>query len=210
MPEKPKNRWLQIIGVGLFIFFSILFVGVIWGMRIEKYEVEIPQDIGGKILCKVQYGCDQHGCETLIEYNMVSENGEVTRIGYGGVDGEDWDRNIQIQRVQNLLLINTESRKLAGLFIGDSHAAKWSEYSFSPDTINSSSVWKSSGIKSLPNYSYYTETTISEIKKNGEVIVVYKFVINENRDTDKRLLVYKINSDGEPQLKEIKAMEASD
>jgi len=208
VPEKPKNRWLLILGVGLFIFLSILFVivfvGVIWGMRIEKYEVEIPQDIGGKLLCKVQYGCDQHDCESLIEYNMVSESGEITRIGYGRYEGEDWDRNIQIQRVQNLLLLKTEHLNFAGLFIGDSNAVKWSEYGFSPDQINSSSVWKSSGIKSLPNYSYYTDTTISEIKENGEVLLVYKFVINENRDTDKRLLVYKLDSDGMPQLIEIK------
>lgn len=206
LKKKIKHPILLII-VSAFIAIPIIFVLLaVWYMRIQTYDVEIPQDIGGKLVCKVQYGCDQFGCDSLIEYNFVNSKGETTRIGYGKFEREDWDRNIQIQKVQNRLLLKTETMEstIAVIFIGDINGTKWTEYEFSPDKFAANQLWQASGIKYLPNTSPFS-STISEIKENGEIDLIYEFRTTQgNMDTDKRLLVYKINSDGVPSLAEIK------
>ncbi|MHB8793350.1 MAG: hypothetical protein ACYC6O_08445 [Thermoleophilia bacterium] len=209
MKKKIKHPILLII-VSVSIAIPIIFVLLaVWYMRVQTYVVEIPQDIGGKLVCNASYSCDQFGCDSLIGYNLVNSKGETTRIGYGTFEGEDWDRNIQIQKVQNRLLLKTETREstISVIFIGDINGTKWTEYEFSSDNLAANQLWKASGIKYLPNDTSSFSSTISEIKENGEIDLIYEFRTTKgNMDTDKRLLVYMINSDGVPYLAEIKGV----
>lgn len=202
------RKWLILACVFLvvLIFSSPLTIPYFaeWIFINERFEVEIPQDIGGKLVCQGSYGCDQHDCESEVDYSYVNSKGETSKIGFGFYDGQNWDRNVQIQRIQNHLLLKAELFPYAVIFIGELNGAKWIKYDFSLDKINSNPVWKATGIESLPQYSLYSATEITEIMGDGEIDVIYKFVINNNRDTDKRLLVYKLNSGGVPQLTEIK------
>jgi len=200
---------ILLITVSISIAIPIIFVLLAaWYMRVQTYVVEIPQNIGGKLICNASYSCDQFGCDSLIEYNLVSSKGETTRIGYSNFEEEAWDRNIQIQKVQDRLILNTKTREsaIAVIFLRDINGAEWTEYQFSPAEITNSQAWHASGIQSLDTEMPFS-STIKEIKENGEIDLIYEFRKNsEEMATDKKLLVYKLDSGGMPQLTEIKSI----
>ena len=115
----------------------------------ESYQVEIPQQVGGQLVCDVAYSCDIHDCDSHVEYNYAPTNDTTVKVGDGVIDGRVWDRDVQIQKIENVLALPVNSKYNPAIFISTDDGHSWREHKFTDDIITAEVLWQKEHIESF-------------------------------------------------------------
>ena len=94
------------------------------------------------------------------------------------------------------------------ILVGDLKTKIWTEYKFTPETIEESKLWKSSKTHLLLNYCC-AESYINKIS-NGEIVVFYKFRIDEKKVhlMETRKITYQLDiASGQPNMIAVTAVQ---
>ena len=172
------------------------------------YIVSIPQDIGGELLCNVNYSDDFHSWDYYVDYNYINGKGDTIEVGSGRYSGRNWKENEQILTIGSCYILKSGSdRKSDKLLIGQKDSnEKWKEYIFSPNSIEKEELWKSKKIDSNPNNGD-SEVRIEIVETNGSIIINYVFAKKDRVFafmTGRRKIIYSLDLDtGIPYLTEI-------
>ncbi|PID95411.1 MAG: hypothetical protein CSA94_01755 [Bacteroidetes bacterium] len=215
---KKKNKVLKIISlcffIGVTIFMSYQSYKLITEDEKEsfgpKYEtVEIPQKIGGVLICESLYTADFHSWDYNISY-CYKENDSLYQIGTARYSGEKWKKDEQFVKYGNWLLLKvSNSSDSDKLIIFNIITKETNEFIVSPETIESNIIWKSENIRSQLNYSS-TISKIIDVNTNGVFKVEYVYRKEGRTLFDKhgeREIVYKVDAkNGIPRMVEIKKM----
>jgi hypothetical protein len=175
------------------------------------YTVEIPQDIGGVLLCKVHYYDDFQSIDYDIEYFYDNKaiNDSLILIGSGSYSGEKWNKNEQLIKVGEWNVLQTSNDHHSDkLLVGKlNNYSIWKEHIFSPETIEQNSLWKTKTINSSPD-NYDSNVEIDQVTREGQILAVYEYAIRDrwfSFMTSERKLSFKLNIEtGEPELLEIR------
>ena len=188
---------LVIIGIG------ILFIGLVyWAFQPEYRTVEIEQNIGGKLICEMEYVSDHHSWDYIIDYSYKPENGDIIFIGNGIYSGREWNEDEQLVKMDKWTVLKTGNRHDSDKIIyGDINTNEWKEYDFTPQTIENDSLWRTKNIKTLINWSP-SESFIEDIE-NNIITVIYEYRIDESNTelTEKKLIEYELSE--KPEMKKI-------
>lgn len=188
------------------IIYSIKFFKDGAGFGPEYETVQIEQNIGGKLICESVYNADHHSWQYDVDYKYIDVNGDTLDFKSGGYYGREWDKNEQIRKYDNWLILKTGSWHGSDrLIIKNILSDTTKIFDIDNQFIESDSLWKSKKIKSLLNYCC-AETFIEDITEN-KILLKYKFRTNEQL-TDKygeRKITYTIDTKtGEIKMMEIK------
>lgn len=198
---KKKGKFLKILGMS---FFSLSTLGMIAlvikiivspsGFGPDYETIELKQTIGGKLLCKSVYTADFHSWQYDIEYKYISEKGDTLDFGNGSYCGREWNKDEQLSRLDNWLILQTglwhgSDRLIMKNIINNSTNI----YDFDNQFIENDSLWKVQNIKSLIDYCC-PETFIEKIDKD-EILIRYKFRTNKHLTMiyGKRIIKYRID-----------------
>jgi hypothetical protein len=167
------------------------------------YIVKIPQKIGGTLICNAYYFDDFHSWNFDIEYNYENIYNSVSYIGNGRYAGREWEKDEQLVKFRNWLILKTADHRNDKLIIGDLKSNKWTEYELSPKVIEEDNLWINSNINSSPDY-YDSFTRIESVDSTGEFLILYKYAI-KNRIFSfmegKRMIKFRVNSiSGKPEM----------
>jgi len=188
---------LTIFGIG------ILLIGLVYWAFLPEYKtIEIPQKIGGKLICEMEYISDHHSWDYIIDYSYKPENGETKFIGNGVYSGREWNENEQFVKIGKWTVLKTGNHHGSDKIIyGDIKTNEWNEYEFTPQTIEKDSLWKTKKIKTLINWSP-SESFIKKIE-NNKITVIYEYRIEETKTelTEKKLIEYELLE--KPKMKKI-------
>jgi len=180
---------LAILGIG------IIIIGLFyWAFQTEFKTVEINQEIGGKLICKMEYYPDHHSWNYIINYEYETRNGEIQDLGQGVYSGREWTEDEQLVKVNDTYVLKTGNFDGSDKIIfGNIETNNWNEYEFTPQKIENDSLWKTKKIKSLVNY-WPSETYINEMT-NDKIYVTYKYRIDPNKTelTETKLIEYNLN-----------------
>jgi hypothetical protein len=179
---------LTILGIGI-ILISLVY----WALQPEFKTVEINQNIGGKLVCKMEYYPDLHSWEYIINYEYKFKNGKTLNLGQGIYSGREWNEDEQLVKVNNLYVLKTGNFHGSDKIIyGDFKSKKWKEYEFTSKGIENDSLWKTKNIKSLNNY-WPHRTFVSNIT-NDQILVIYEYRIDPNNAdlTEKKIIEYEL------------------
>jgi len=131
---------IAVFGIGL-VFLGLVY----WAFLPEYKTVEIEQDIGGKLICEMQYISDHHSWDYIIDYSYQPEKGERIFIGNGVYSGRDWNEDDQLFNVNNWTILKTGNYYGTDkIFYGDIKAGPWKEFQFTPENIEKDSLWQTS------------------------------------------------------------------
>jgi hypothetical protein len=185
-------------------FISILIViGLTIGLILltrnafdtEYYHEIIPQDLGGELICDVEYNVDIHTGHYSIDYKYF--NGKDTiDIGRAHFSSRPWNKNEQLIKFNDFLILKTGcSFDGDMIFIGKSDIDNWISNMILPDAIEKDSVWISNGVISLDNYSP-SSSFISKIE-DGLIFVEYKYRVDKEISNliETSQIIYRISKD---------------
>jgi hypothetical protein len=179
------------------------------GFEPEYSKAEIKQDIGGVLICNTVFNADHHTWQYDVNYKYKAPNDSIYDIGDGRYDGREWNKNEQLIKNKNWVLLKTGLwRGSDKLIIRDLKTGKSRTYEFSPENIEKEALWISSNTSSLLGFCC-SESYITKIDTRY-VYVLYKFRIDENQ-TDmygQRKLIYQFDSE-QGKLKLIKVVNFS-
>ncbi|MFY7810511.1 MAG: hypothetical protein ACOVQ2_02155 [Flavobacterium sp.] len=188
------------------IIFSVVFFRDGAGFGPEYENVEIKQNIGGNLLCKSVYNADHHSWRYNIDYKYVDIKGDTLDFNNGGYYGREWNKDEQIKKYNNWLILKTGSFYGSDkIIVKNIKTDTTNVFEIDNEFIEEDSLWKIQNIKSLLNYCC-AETFIENINKN-KVTLKYKYRTEENLP-DKygvKRITYEIdNETGKIEMSEIK------
>ena len=172
------------------------------------FTKEIPQKIGGTLICEVNYSDDFHSWDYHIDYKYKDTANQVLPLGSGLYSGKDWHKKEQIQLIGDWAILKTSSNRDSDrLIIGKINSTeKWNEFNFSPETIEAEKLWQDADINSEPN-NYDSKVTVGDIDLKGIISVNYTFAKKDRTLSfmnGERKVLYMIDSvTGKPQMKRI-------
>ncbi|TKB99131.1 hypothetical protein [Pedobacter cryophilus] len=188
-----------VIGILLII---LLIYGIFTSFDPVYSSTKIKQKIGGVLICNTIYNADHHTWQYDVNYKYQASNDSVYEIGQGTYYSREWNQDEQLIKYGKWIILKTGN--WAGsdkIIVGNLKSKEWTEYKFTPENIEKSNIWTSSQTHSLLNYCC-AESYITKIN-NGEIIVQYKFRIDEN-NTDlmgTRNIKYQIDTaSGDPNM----------
>ncbi len=162
-------------------------------------KAEIKQNIGGTLICNSVYNSDLHSWQYDVSYTYKFGD-DLLDIGSGSYYGREWQKNEQLIKVKNLIILKT------GGWIGydkiliiNQITKKNSEYEFTPEKIESEDLWKKTKANSLINYCC-SEAFIDKVE-NGQIKLKYKYRTSETLPDkyEVKNIYYNINKEtGEP------------
>jgi heme/copper-type cytochrome/quinol oxidase subunit 2 len=210
---RKKGKVQKNIGLTIFalttIAMLILAIKTLTGpsgFGPEYETVEIEQNIGGKLICESVYNADIHSCQYNIDYKYIDSKGDTLDFTYGGYYGREWDKNEQIQKYNDWLILKTGSHHGSDrLIIKNIQTDSTKTYDINNDFIEQDTLWKAQNIKSLLNYCC-AETFIDNIQGN-RVLLTYRYRTDEKmtKKYGKRKIIYEIdNETGEIKMIDIK------
>ncbi|QHT66397.1 hypothetical protein GXP67_06855 [Rhodocytophaga rosea] len=140
------------------------------------FTAEIPQKIGGTLICIVDYSNDFHSYDYSIDYTYKDSIDHIFSLGSGRYSGQTWPKNEQLQEVGNWVILKTSSGHHSDkLIIGKVNQLKpWQEYEFSPEKVEQEVLWQHKKINSAPG-NYDSKVSIEEIDSKGIVTITYEF-----------------------------------
>lgn len=210
---KKKGQTQRKIGIMIFATTTILMI--IYAIKFfkdgagfgPKYEnVEIKQNIGGKLICKSVYNADLHSWQYNIDYKYVDIKGDTLDFNNGGYYGREWNKDEQIKKYNNWLILKTGCFDGSDkLIIKNILSDTTKTFDIDNQFIERDSLWKARNIKSLLNYCC-AETFIENIKDN-KITLKYKFRTDEtlaDKYDEKRVIYTLDNNTGEIKMIEIK------
>jgi hypothetical protein len=168
-------------------------------------KAEIKQNIGGTLICNSVYNADMHDWQYDISYQYQTPNDSIIDIGSGTYYGREWNKDEQLVQYKNWTILKTGD--WIGddkIIVGDLRTNKWTEYKFTPESIEKDIIWQSLKIHSLLGYCCY-ETFVDKIS-NGVIKLHYKFRTSENlvNGYGQKEIFYKIDdSTGQPVMTKI-------
>ena len=188
---------LSVIGIG------IILIGLVyWAFQPDFKTIEINQNIGGKLICKMEYYPDHHSWSYIINYEYETQNGELQNLGQGFYSGREWNQDEQLLKIDKWTVLKTGNHHGSDKIIyGELKTNEWSEYEFTPQSIENDSLWKTKKIKTLINWSP-SESFIKDIE-NNKITVIYEYRIDETNTelTEKKLIEYELSE--KPEMKKI-------
>jgi len=211
---KKKGKIPRIIGLSLFFGSCGFMIWIIYQLIIgasgfgpEYDKAVIKQKIGGTLICSSVYTADIHSWDYDVTYKYKAINDSVYEIGSGCYQGKEWEKNEQLKKFGEWLILKTSStRDSDKLIIGKLGWKTWSEYVFSPQSIEDNEMWKIKKINSTP-YNYDSYSKIEKINSDGIIIVMYHFRKVDNKfpiENGKRYIKYKIDIEtGKPEMVKI-------
>ncbi len=179
----------------VFVPISLYVVFTLW----NNYKI-IKQNIGGKLYCSAEYYADHHNWVYVVEYKYKPEGDTSKYIGYGEFQSRYWDKEVQMKRYKNWILLETGSprARVDKLIIGDTNTNIWSYYEFIPDSLERDSIWIKAGIKSSL-HTCCPQALITTIDE-GIINLKYKYKVG-SYDYDSSKLIYQINdTTGMPEM----------
>ncbi|AFU69393.1 hypothetical protein P700755_002646 [Psychroflexus torquis ATCC 700755] len=209
---KAKGK---IYKYGGLTFFSLTTIGMIVlviniiispsGFGPEYESIEIKQNIGGKLLCESVYNADLHSWQYDVTYKYLMENGDSINLGYGGYYGRQWDKNEQLIKQDNWLILKTGSFHGSDrIILKNTKTDSTIIYDINNQFIENDILWRNQEIKSLINYCC-AESFIEKIS-NNKVFVKYKFRTSETltKEYGERMIEYRLNNTGQLMMTNIK------
>lgn len=155
------------------------------------------------LICSSTYTADIHDYEFSIEYKYKNVNDSIIPIGFGSNIGEEWDKENQLIKVANRLILKACTNCI---YISENDSKVWKEYCFSPEEIEKDSLWIAQKIES-ELHNFYTKVKIEKIERDGTISLNYHFrkanptFFSKN---DERTITYKISQEtGEPKISKI-------
>lgn len=170
------------------IFLAIKSIFGPSGFGPEYETVIINQNIGGKLLCKSVYNADIHSWDYQIDYQYISKFGDTIDIGGGSYHGKNWDKDEQLKKLGDWLILRTGSwHDTARLILKNTDTDSVRVYDLDNHDLSKDSTL-------IPEYNKSNEhiccdeSCIEHIKKD-EITVRY---IHKNYD---RVIKYKIDKE---------------
>ncbi|WP_338764498.1 hypothetical protein WAF17_22005 [Bernardetia sp. ABR2-2B] len=182
-------------GILIIIIISIIsiviFLNTAFGKK--RYTVNIEQNIGGTLVCDVEYSSDHKTWFYFIDYKYKLKE-KVYNFGKGIYRGVEWNESNQLHKCQNWTILPTESDfGFIKIIAFDLEANKKKESKISPHSINEDIVWTSKRIKSL----LAASPSSVEVEKivDNKFFIKYTFRTDrENVDNlDVRLIEYELD-----------------
>ncbi|MEI6091274.1 MAG: hypothetical protein WCR42_12540 [bacterium] len=213
---KKKGKTPKIIGLSLFFGVCGFMIWGIYqvitgpsGFGPEYDKAEIKQKIGGTLICSSVYSADIHSGEEDVKYKYKAVNDSIYELGTGCYESANWAKNEQLEKFGKWLILKTSnSRDSDKLIIGKLGCKTWSEYVFSPQSIEKNKMWRAKKINSTAhNWDSYSK--IEKISSDGIIILKYHFVKGNYKfpypfPYGKRYIKYKIDSEtGTPEMVKI-------
>lgn len=204
-----KYGCFGVLGLCLILIISLPFVlRQAFGPLNERVEIE--QDIGGVLICNSEYNADLGSWFYDIDYQYRNKNGKSTNIGSGEFYGQEWNKDEQIQKMGEWMVLKTGGEHGADkLLIGNMNYGQWKIFKISPDEIEKDSLWKSKNIFTKKNW-LPRESFVREIHEN-EIKVEYLYRTGESvDDRETQLIIYEFDEiSGFPVMKSIELIESS-
>lgn len=200
---RKKGKIQKNIGISIFslttIAMTILAIKTLTGpsgFGPEYETVEIEQNIGGKLICESVYNADIHSWQYDVDYKYIDSGGDTLDFKYGSYHGREWDKNEQIQKFNDWIILKTGAWHGSDrLIIKNIQTDTTRIYDINNEFIEQDSLWKAQNIKSLSDYCC-AETFIDKILGN-RISLTYKFRTNEKmtKEYGKRMITYAINNE---------------
>ncbi len=200
---KKKDESQRKIGLIIFAVTSFFMIGysIIFfmngaGFGPEYETVEIEQKIGGKLICESVYNADHHSWHYNIDYKYIDNKGDTLDFKYGGYYGREWEKNEQIKKYKDWLILKTGAWHGSDrLIIKNIQTDSTKIYDIDNAFIEKDSLWRMQNIKSLLNYCC-AETFIDNIQEN-RISLTYKFRTDEKMTEQygKRKITYEIKAE---------------
>ena len=199
---RKKGKRSKNIGLAIFIFSVVgmiilaikIFVGPS-GFGPDYDNAEIKQIIGGKLLCKSIHTADFQSFETDVNYKYLTKYGDTIKLGDGTYFNSEWEKDEQLQKLGNWLILITGSMDgYDRIILKNIKTNSMRIFDINDNFIENDSLWKSKKIKVLSEYCC-PETNIKKIEK-GKIILKYRFRISKNlfNKYDKRMITLQIDS----------------
>jgi len=191
--------------ITLFLLAASLIYGFLTAFDPEYDQANIKQNIGGMLICHSVYHADHHSWQYDISYKYKLNNGDTIDIGNGTYYAREWNKDEQLIKYRNWLILKTGSGFRADkIIVGRVEDEKWIAYNFAPEHIEKDSLWQALKVPSLLDYCC-AETLIDKID-NGQIELRYKFRTSDTLvgEYDQRKIYYTIgDSTGRPVLTKI-------
>jgi hypothetical protein len=169
------------------------------------YTVELPQKIGGVLICKVHYSDDFKSWDYDIHYTYKDKHDSLYEIGDCRYSGMDWKKDEQLVKFNDWIILKTACFKGEKVIIGKLESKKFFSYELTPEFIEKEEKWKQLKLNSSSEYND-SETHIEKVDSIGEIFVKYHYRI-EGRiifRTGKKFIKYIIdNKTGQPKIDKI-------
>jgi hypothetical protein len=173
------------------------------------YKVEIPQGIGGILVCDVHYSDDFQTFEYSISYHYKKRLDSMVHIG-NGTYCNTWKQKEQLLSIGAWTYLQTSADHHSDkLLIGQlDKPDSWREIVFSPKSIENDPMWISSQINSNPE-NYDSKVKIIDIDMKSGIINANYVFAKKNRIfsfmTGKRMITYELDKiSGLPRMIRIK------
>ncbi len=198
---KTKGETKRKIGIAIFsittLAMLLLVIKIInspSGFGPEYDTALIDQKIGGKLFCKSVYNADIHSWQFNIDYKYIPVNGDTIDMGSGGYYGREWNKDEQLIKLDNWLILKTGYIDNADkVVLKNTVTDSIYYYNFDNEFIEKDSLWKTKNIKSLLNCCC-AETFIKNIS-GDKIQLTYKFRTDETltKKYDQRTITYRID-----------------
>lgn len=213
---KKKSKYLKILGFILLCCTTLFMSYQAYKLLTEDvtdsfgphYEtVEIPQDIGGSLICNSVHTSDFHSFDYDITYKYEFDDDSIYYCGTGSYQGVNWKKNEQFLKYGKWIILKIpNSRDSDKLIIGNIMTKQFNEFVFSPENIEREVKWIECGIETrLDNWD--TVSKILDIDSNGYFTVKYTYRKEGKspfKNNGRRKLIYQIDKNsGKPELKSI-------
>ena len=178
---RKKGKLQKYFSFTLFVFvtISMIFIAIKMitspsGFGPERKTIEVKQNIGGKLICKSYYTADIRSYDYSISYDYIDSNGDTLDFKSGNYLGRSWDKEVQIRKYNNWLMLKTgdwiDNDKL---ILKNIQTDSTIIHSFTQKFVQQFEIWKSNVSEDEFNYSP-VEIYIDEIRGN-KVYVSYEF-----------------------------------
>ena len=190
-----------IVGISLIALF---IYGMLHAFDPEYETVEIKQNIGGKLICESVYNADHHSWQYDVNYKYLLENGDSINLGYGGYYGREWDKDEQLIKKDNWLILKTGSFHGSDrIILKNIQKDSTIIYDINDQFIENDILWRTQQINSLITYCC-AESFIEKIADN-KVFVKYKFRTSETSPEEygERMIEYQLDNAGQLKMTKI-------
>jgi len=198
---KTKGKTQKKIGIAIFSIITLAMILLVVKILISpsgfgpEYDTAlIDQKIGGKLFCKSVYNADIHSWQFNVDYKYIPVNGDTIDMGSGGYYGREWNKDEQLIKLDNWLILKSGYIDGADKVILKNTVTDFTLiYNFDNQFIENDSLWRTKNIKSLLNYCC-AETFIKNIS-GDKIRLSYKFRTDEKltKKYDQRTITYKID-----------------
>jgi hypothetical protein len=191
--------------ITLCLLTVLLIYGFLTAFDPEYDHVNIKQNIGGMLICNSVYIVDHQSWQYDISYKYKLNNEDTIDIGNGTYYAREWNKDEQLIKYKNWLILKTGSNFSADkIIVGSLDTKKWTAYDFTPEHIEKDSLWQALKVHSLLDYCC-PETFIDKID-SGQIELHYKFRTSDTLvgDYDQRKIYYRIDDfTGRPLLMKV-------